>query len=198
MFLADVVVGHHPRRLARQLGARKAGNRLLVGQLTLHAHFRFLVVIGHEAAVDEEVATVGKLQRRVDVIAGLAAPGGEEVPLPAVVVDAACGDPAILDVAALRRHGLDIGQRNRRRLAALGDVGEQAFLPVQPLDLPCAERDEDGERDSDRDARQDRQLAARRRVSSVSHGKGVLRGHCGGIAWQSERPCTSAAKLTRG
>ena len=44
--------------VAGELGAGKAGDGLFVRQLPLHAHFRLLGVVGHEASVDEEIAAM--------------------------------------------------------------------------------------------------------------------------------------------
>ena len=48
------------------------------------------------------------------------------------------------------------GRRGRRRSHAMRDVGDETELPVQALDLPCAETDKDRQRDDRRDGRTDK------------------------------------------
>ncbi len=52
--------------------------------------------------------------------------------------------------AQLRPFGLR-RQRLRRRLGARGDLGDQAFLPGEAMQLPDAERDEKGAAEQRRD-----------------------------------------------
>src|SRR3546814_14286411 len=63
----------------------KPGEVDRAGKLPLGPCRRFLEDVGHETAIDEQRAAVGKHQRRIDVEAGLALMGGEEVPFPVVV-----------------------------------------------------------------------------------------------------------------
>ncbi|MCY1246049.1 hypothetical protein D9M72_592490 [compost metagenome] len=67
------------------------------------------------------------------------------MPLLAVIEGACNRDGAVIDIHAVSEHLLDVAKRHRRRRPTLLDRRQQAFLPVQPLHLPGAERDKDGE-----------------------------------------------------
>lgn len=92
----------------------------------------------HEAAIDEEDAAIGKRQRSIDVIAGSALVGGEEMPLAGMIENAGNVDPAIFNFAAAFGDDLDLRERGRTCVAPRLDIGNQRFFPVKPLHLPCA------------------------------------------------------------
>ena len=108
------------------------------------------------------------MQGRVDVEAGIAFPGGEEMPLAPVQESAGHHHRRVVDVMSGGEFLLDIGQRQRCCMGAPVDGLEQSFLPVQALDLPGAETEENGEQDK---AGPKQQCVARPRAAGSRTGR---------------------------
>lgn len=156
--------------------------------------FWLLLVVRNEAAIDEQETAVGKLQRRVDVKARGAVVGGEKMPFLVVDIAASHCYPAIFDIAASGCERLDIGQRHGRGSLTRGDIGEQAFLPLQALDLPGAERQQDGKhgQQQKRLGKLPGNLRFRLMDRDISHARCVPRWRRAYIAARRKYPCSSA------
>ena len=145
--LRDVVVGKHHRGLAVQRVAGEPRYRHRARDLPLRSFRRVLEVIGNEAAIDEDEAAIIELQRRVDIETGNPFPGGEEMPLALVQEGARDRDGRVVDVTGAGELALERGKRRRRFVRTLVYGLKETFLPLQTLDLPGAEPDQNKEHD---------------------------------------------------
>ena len=117
-----------------------------------------LARLGNEAAIDDHEAAVEKPRRREDPITGAGDVGakgrGRRVNerLLAVIEGGGECDAAVFVARRIEaRPGRRRRQRRGRRRQPLGHCGDQSLFPGLALDLPGAERNENGEHEQCRD-----------------------------------------------
>src|SRR5690606_36088581 len=143
--LGEIVVGQDEGWLFGHRIAGKARQFDPALDLALGPRGRLLSVEWDEAAIHEQISAVVEFQRGVDVVARRALLGRKQVALAGMAEAARDNNRNVVDVAGVLEALLDLPEAHRLRMNPLVDPGEQLFLPLKPLHLPCAEADQHDE-----------------------------------------------------
>src|SRR5690606_22794458 len=144
--LSQVVVRNDGGWLAIKFRAREAGDVHDTFHLPLNARTRFLELVRHETAIDENQSPVRQLQRRVDVKSSASFMRCEEMTLSVVVENAFHLHRPIIDVVTGGQKTFDLFKAPRLGGHPLIDGRDQRFLPAKALHLPGAKPQKDHQR----------------------------------------------------